>query len=141
MEPYPTPCRGRLAGYRDSVASHSAGGPAIRLPPQVHRGGQGVTIFEWVLYSPGDLDWDARAYIVVRTNGRWGPITRVGPIGGCDRARQTRGRLGRDRHRHLAALHLPCVRRQLRREGPTQPTFGAAQLRSARLCYSSTSSG
>ena len=42
-----------------------------------------MTIFEWVLYSPGDLDWDARAYIVVRTNGRWGPITRIGPIEGA----------------------------------------------------------
>ena len=89
-------------------------------PPQVHRGGQGVTIFEWVLYSPGDLDWDARAYIVVRTNGRWGPITRIGPIRGCDRARPARGRLGRDRRRHLAAFHLPGVRRQLCRADQTQ---------------------
>ncbi len=52
-------------------------------PPQVHQGGPGVTVFEWILYSPGDLDWDAQASIVVRTKGRWGPTTLLGPSEGA----------------------------------------------------------
>jgi hypothetical protein len=59
------------------------GGWQYGYPPQVHQGGHGLTVFEWILYSPGDLDWDAQAFIVVRTKGRWGPTTLLGPSEGA----------------------------------------------------------